>query len=191
MKKYNSIIVMTAIAATMLILFDSCGANTGDAQKVIDKYCELNVKEHTTAAGAEKEAATAEKKAYEKEVDDKYFKDNKTYQIILDGMKKCDEALSGDKPSNSTSGNGSDTDLSYAYGDAVSVANNYCLLTDQTIAAAKNGTDAELKKVVAAKVMFEHNMEDSYKGNAERRDSILNLIKPCVEKEVQFRHNNQ
>lgn len=181
------------LAAAAVMFTVSCSNNTPDAQAVIDKYCELNTKAHNAPAGAEKEAATAAKKAYEKEVDDKYFKDNKTYQLILDGMKKCDAAFSNSPaPANATAG---ESDLlamlPMAYSDAATVANAYCSLTDKSIDAAKSGDDAKLKEVVAAKTMFEHNMEESYRNNTERRDSIFGLIKPCMEKEVQFRHNNQ
>lgn len=196
MKRYNAVMAITAIAATMLTLFASCSAITADAQKTIDKYCELNSKEHNAAGGSEKEATSAEKKAYEKEVDDKYFKDNKTYQIILDGMKKCDEAFAVDAQAASPAGGIATEDellamLSLAYKDAATSANTYCTLTDQSIAAAKTETDTELKRIVSAKMMFEHKMEDSYKNNTERRDSILKLIEPCLKTEVQFSHNNQ
>ncbi|WP_018630990.1 hypothetical protein [Niabella aurantiaca] len=194
MKKYN--IILKTITISIFVFSASCGSKDNDVQKVIDKYCELNTKEHNAAGGAEKEAASAEKKAYEKEVDSKYFKDNKTYQLIMDGMKKCDEAPSNSMetatPAKAAAGE-SDLPamLPLAYSDAATVAKTYCALTDQVIAAAKNGTDDELKTIVAAKTMFEHNMEDSYQNNAERRDSIFNLIKPCMEKEVRFKHSNQ
>lgn len=185
-KQMKTILSLLAIALYTLLV--SCGSNSSDIQSMIDKYCELNTKEHNATAGAEKEAATAEKKKYEKEVDGTYFKEYETYQRILKGMKKCDEMIGGDEPLGVAATNDTATDLSGAYGDAVAAANKYCSLIDKSIAAAHNGTDAKLKKIVAAKLMFEHNMEDSYKDNTERRDSILNLIKPCLEKEVKARY---
>jgi hypothetical protein len=188
MKKYNTILTITAIATATLMLFTSCNNSSHDAQAVIDKYCELNTKEHTSSTGAEKEAAAAEKKAYEKEVDDKYFKDNKTYQLIMDGMKKCDEAFTGEAQAAPTSESNFDTGVPSAYGDVVSVANNYCSLVDKSIAAAQNGNDAELKNIMAVRVIFENNMDESYKDNPARRDSIFQLIEPCMKKEVIARH---
>ncbi|MGJ7031114.1 hypothetical protein [Niabella hirudinis] len=183
------------LPVTALLLMASCGPNMHDAEAVIDKYCALNAKEHNAPAGPEKDAAAAEKKAYVKEVDDQYFKDSKTYTLMMDGMKKCDEALSNSTQTVATTNVTATEDdllamLPLAYSDAATVAKTYCTLTDQSIAAAKNGTDAYLKSIVAAKTMFEQNMEDSYKNNTERRDSIFSLIKPCMEKEVRFRHQN-
>lgn len=170
----------TILATALLLLSASCSSHSGDIQVVIDKYCELNMKEHNAPAGPEKEAAAAEKKNFEKEVDDKYFKDNNTYQLILNGMKKCDAGtpIAG-APGGSTVS---------AYSDAVTTANAYCALVDQSITSAQNESDANLKKVVATKVMFEKDMEASYQANPARRDSILKLIAPCMEKEVKFRH---
>lgn len=187
MKKHNTFLATMVVAAGLLVLSTSCGSSSNDAQAVIDKYCELNRKERTAPAGVEKEAAAAEKKNYEKEVDDKYFKDNEMYQLIMSGMKKCDEAIGG-APSVPASG-GDQNDVSpAAYGDAVTAANGYCALIDRSIAAAQQGSDRELKEVVATKLIFEKNMEASYKDNPARRDSILQLIKPCMAKEVRFQH---
>jgi len=185
MKKYNTILPIIAIATATLMLFTSCNNSSHDAQAVIDKYCELNTKEHNAPIGAERESAAAEKKAYEKEVDDKYFKDYKTYQLIMNGMKKCDEAFTGDTPASESN---SDKGVPPANGDAVSVANNYCSLVDKSIAAAQNGNDAELKEIIAIKVIFESNMDESFKDNPARRDSIFKLIEPCMKKEITARH---
>lgn len=170
----------TFLAIAILLLSASCGSHSADIQVIIDKYCELNMKEHNAPAGPEKEAAAAEKKNFEKEVDDKYFKDNKTYQLILNGMKKCDESTQAARASESSTGS--------AYSDAITTANAYCALVDKSITSAQNESDATLKKVVATKVMFEKDMEASYQDNPGRRDSILKLIAPCMEKEVKFRH---
>ncbi len=176
------------MATALFVLSVSCGNHSNDAQAVINKYCELNTKEQEAPSAAAKEAAAAKKKAYEKEVDDRYFKDNKTYQLILEGMKKCD-AMQAAAPA----GGGDATDalqamLPLATSDAVAAANAYCRLVDQSIAAAQNGTEAELKRIVAAKIIYEKNMDESFKANTERRDSIYNLIKPCMEKEMQVLH---
>lgn len=188
MKKIKSTLTTIAIITYMLMLFSSCNNSGKDAQAVIDKYCELNTKVHNAAEGVAKDEALAEKKSYEKEVDDKYFKDSKTYQIIMEGMKKCDEKYSDDKKDVNSSANNSNTELPSAYGDAMSVANNYCTLVDKAIAAAHNGDDTELKKIVAVKVIFENNMNESFKDNPERRDTIFKLIEPCMKKEVSMRN---
>lgn len=186
MTKLHTFLATMAIAAGLLTLAASCGSNSNDAQTVIDKYCELNRKEHAALPGAEKEAAAAERKSYEKEVDDKYFKDNEMYQLIMSGMKKCDEALAGSAPTAAASASDNSDLSSTAYGDAVTAANGYCALIDKSIAAAQNGSDGALKEVVAAKLIFEKNMEASFKDNPARRDSILRLVEPCMAKEVKF-----
>ncbi|MBO9591468.1 MAG: hypothetical protein J7599_01080 [Niabella sp.] len=185
MAKHNSLVL--TMAAALFVLTVSCGNHSNDAQAVISKYCDLNTKEQEAPTGAAKQAAAAEKKAYEKEVDDRYFKDNKTYQLILEGMKKCDAAQAV-----APVGSGEATDallamIPLATSDAVAAANAYCALVDQSITAAQNGAEAELKKIVAAKTIYEKNMDESFKDNTERRDSIFSLVKPCMEKEVAFR----
>lgn len=191
MKKTKADIIITSVSVFAIMILASCANSAVNVQDVIDKYCLLNKKEHNAASAIERKTAAAQKQAYEKEVDAKYFGDNKTYQIILDGMKKCDEVFVGNRPPQSSYINNTDIDVASAYGDAVSVANHYCELTNQAIVASKNNNDADLKKTVATKVMFEHNMENSYKNNAARRDSILKLIKPCMAKEVQLQQNNE
>ena len=188
MKKYKNIFVITALLVFTMLLLSSCSNNAGEVQKLVDKYCALKTKMHNAIAGTEKEAAIAEIKAFEKEVDDKYFKDNKTYQAILDGMKKCDENFVVDAQPAVTTANNEAIELPTAYGDAVAVANNYCALVDKSIAAAQNGNNAELQKIVAAKIIFEKNMNESFKNNAARRDSIFKLIEPCMKKEVKIRN---
>ena len=98
-------------------------------------------------------------------------------------MKDCEAALQ-----NNTSENvDAEALLPLAYSNAEAAAKAYCDLVDQSISAAKNGNDAEVEKIVSVKVIFEKNMDDSYKDNAERRDSIFKLVEPCMMKEVQFR----
>ncbi|MBX2934684.1 MAG: hypothetical protein KF825_10585 [Ferruginibacter sp.] len=188
MKKFKSALTTIAIVTYSLMLFSSCNNSGKDAQAVIDKYCELNTKVHNAAEGAAKDAAMAEKKAYEKEVDDKYFNDSKTYQIIMEGVKKCDEMNSENKKDINSSATNADAELPSAYGDALSVANNYCALVDKAIAAAQGGNEAELKKIMAAKVIFENNMNESFKDKPERRDTIFKLIEPCMKKEVRMQN---
>lgn len=172
---------------SLLTLFTSCNNKTKEAQLAIEKYCTLNAKVHNAAAGTEQEAATAEKKAFEKEVDDKYFKDYKTYQFILEGMKKCDETFAGNMQTSSSSESNAGTSLPSAYGNAATVAKNYCDLVDMSISLSKTGTDAELRTIIATKLIFEKNMDESYKNNQQRRDSIFVLIKPCMQKEISFK----
>jgi hypothetical protein len=86
-------ILKMASAVFFTVALAACGPDYNEGQTVIDKYCLLNMEEQLAAEGAEKEAAAEKKKAYEKEVDDKYFKDTKMYQFILEGMKKCDETV--------------------------------------------------------------------------------------------------
>lgn len=183
---------LSFMSAILAVLLSSCGGRTDDPQAIIDKYCALSSKVYNAPAGAAKEAAAAEKRAYEKQVDEKYSKDTKTYQRILEGMKKCDE-MQASTPVLDSSIDEEDllAMLPLAGGDAATVAKAYCNLAEKSMAVAKNGTDADLKKVMAAKMMFEHNMEESYKNNEARRDSIFKLIMPCIEKEAAFRRNNR
>ena len=177
---------------TILALCTSCSNKTKEVQSVIDKYCALNTKVHNTDAGAEKVKAIAEKKAFEKEVDDKYFSENKTYQLILDGMKKCDEGFSSNEQTNGPSeSSNTNSNPPSAYGDAVTVAQNYCDIIDKSISLAQNGTDTELKEMMATRVIFENNLDESFKDNPLRRDSIFNLIKPCMQKEIAFKGKKQ
>lgn len=181
-KQFNFVLTFA-----LLSLCISCSDKTKEAQLAIDKYCELNMKEHNASQGAERDAATAEKKAFVKEVDDKYFNDTKTYQYILAGMQKCDEKFPENDQSNMSSDMNSTTEIPSAYGDAVTVAKNYCNLIDRLIALSQNGTDAELKETIATRVIFEKNLDESFKDNPQRRDSILELIKPCLQKEMEFK----
>ncbi|MFT3980426.1 MAG: hypothetical protein QM687_08155 [Ferruginibacter sp.] len=174
------------LAPALIVLLASCGNDNKEARTAIDRYCELNAKEHSAPAGPEKEAAVSAKQTFEKEVDDKYFKNNKLYQLILEGMKKCDEAYPGNTQAAAPAID-AESALPSAYGDAAAVANNYCNLVDQSIAEAQGGSGEALEKAVAAKVLFEKNMEESYQGNPERRDSIFKLITPCMKKEIAFK----
>jgi hypothetical protein len=90
MKRTNIFKIVSVVFFTAI--FTSCGPDYKKGQIVIDQYCLLNMEEQQAAEGAEKEAAVAKKQAFEKDVDEKYFKDTKMYQFILEGMKKCDEA---------------------------------------------------------------------------------------------------
>jgi len=173
-------------AVVLLTLVASCSNSSNDVQKVIDKYCDLNSIEHNASSDAEKAAAAAEKKAFEKEVDDKYFKYYKPYMQMLDGMKKCNEMFPENLESQS-SGNNTNAAPSSADGSVFSVANYYCSLLDKIIEAAQNGSDSELKEAMATRVMFEHKMEESFKDNPQRRDSIFELIKPCMQREIEFK----
>ncbi|MGB6093972.1 MAG: hypothetical protein WBF83_09450 [Moheibacter sp.] len=169
----------------LLTLLASCSKSSNDVQKVIDKYCDLNSIEHNASSDADRAAAEAEKKAFEKEVDDKYFKDYKAYSQMLEGMKKCNEMFP--ETQSLSSGNNTNAELTSVSDDVISVANHYCALIDKTIDLAQNGSDSELKEAMAARVMFEHNMEESFKDNPQRRDSIFELIKPCMQREIEFK----
>lgn len=172
-------------AVVLLILLASCSNSSNDVQKVIDKYCDLNSIEHNASSDADRAAAAAEKKAFEKEVDDKYFKDYKAYMQMLDGMKKCNEMFP--ETQSQSSEDNSDAVPTSANGSVFSVANYYCSLLDKTIEAAQNGSDSELKEAMATRVIFENNMEESFKDNPQRRDSVFALIKPCMQREIEFK----
>lgn len=177
MSKYFHAMAWLAIAGLLI----SCGKKE-TPESVAAKWCELNLKEQT-ATGQEKESALAAKLAYEKEVDDKYFTEHEFYSSVLNQMKDCEAALQ----SNTSENTDAEALLPLAYSAAEDAANAYCELVDRSIAAAKNSNDAEVEKIVSVKVIFEKNLDDSYKDNAERRDSIFKLIEPCMTKEVQFR----
>ncbi|MFT3827065.1 MAG: hypothetical protein QM731_24280 [Chitinophagaceae bacterium] len=91
--KQTNVYQAVATALLLAISVSSCAPDYNEGQIAIDKYCELNLIEHNAPAGPQKDAAAATKNAFVKEVDDKYFKDNKMYQFILDGMKQCDERI--------------------------------------------------------------------------------------------------
>lgn len=171
--------IMLLVIAVLLV---SCGKKE-TPESIAAKWCELNLKEQTATTDQEKESALAEKQAYEKEVDDKYFTETEFYTSVLNQMKDCEAALQSNTPENTDA----EALLPLAYSGAEAAAEAYCKLVDQAVSAAKNGSDAEVEKIVSVKVIFEKNMDDSYKDNAERRDSIFKLVEPCMMKEVQFR----
>lgn len=178
MSKYVKHAMALLVIAGLLV---SCGKKE-TPETIAAKWCELNLKEHT-ASGQEKESALAAKQAFEKEVDDKYFTETEFYTSILNQMKDCEAALEN----SSSETTDAETLLPLAYSNADAAAAAYCELIDQSIAAAKNSSDAEVRRIVSVKVIFEKNMDDSYKDNPERRDSIFKLVEPCMIKEVQFR----
>lgn len=179
MRKYIQPVLRLLVIATLLV---SCGQKES-VETIVTKWCELNLQEHTATTDQGKESALAAKQAFEKEVDDKYFKETEFYLSVLNGMKDCETALQNET-SESTD---AETLLPFAHGNATTAARAYCKLVDQMVSAAKSGSDSELNRIVSAKVIFERNMDESYKDNPERRDSIFKLIEPCMNKEVQFR----
>lgn len=178
MNKYVQHTMTLLILAGLLV---SCG-NSETPESVGAKWCELNLNAYS-ATGQEKESALAAKQAFEKEVDDKYFKEYEFYSAVLNKMKACEAELQNIAVESTDP----ETLLPLAYSDAETAANAYCELVDQSIAAAQNSNDAEVRKIVSVKVIFEKTMEDSFTDNTERRDSIFKLIEPCMYKEVQFR----
>lgn len=178
MSKYIQHVMTLLVLAALLV---SCGKNE-TPELVAAKWCELNLKAYT-ASGQEQESARAAKEAYEKEVDDKYFTEAEFYTSVLNQMKACEAELQNNAPESIDA----ETLLPLAYSNAETAARAYCELVDQSISVAKNGNDAEIKKIVSVKLIFEKNMDDSYADNPERMDSIFKLIEPCMSKEVQFR----
>jgi hypothetical protein len=82
-----------AVALLMVVaLMISCG-NSESPESVVTKWCELNVIEHSAKTDEEKVSALAAREAYEKEVDEKYIRDNEFYTAVIEGMKACEEQL--------------------------------------------------------------------------------------------------
>ncbi|MCF3110830.1 hypothetical protein LL912_18745 [Niabella sp. CC-SYL272] len=175
----------TLLIAVLLI---ACSNKRETPESIAAEWCALNSKV-SGATGTEKEKALEARKNFEKMMEAKYQKDTAVMQAIFKAVKACEAASEG-KNAHVTAvapDPGAESLLPAAYSDATAAADAYCSLIDQSIAAAKNSSDAELNNIVAAKILFEKNMEESYKDNADRRDSIFERIKPCMEKEVAFR----
>jgi hypothetical protein len=82
---------------SLCVLLAACGNDRQTAQRAINSYCELRIKESEAPAGVAKDAATMARTAYERDVDKQYIGKTAVYQQILEGMKECDSKLSNIK----------------------------------------------------------------------------------------------
>lgn len=174
----------------IVVPYTSCGNKKETPESVAATWCELNSKFTKATDDAGREKALSARKKFEKDMEAKYQNDSMMMMEIYKRVEACEGASEGRNDNAALAGTGgADTEslLPQAYADAVTAANAYCILIDKSIDAAKNNNNTELNKIVAAKVIFEKNMEESFKDNAERRDSVFGLIEPCVAKEVKFR----
>lgn len=178
----------TMLIALAAVLF-SCSNKKETPESIAAQWCELNSKVFKSE-GEEKAKAQEARTAFEKNMEAKYNADTAMMKAIFKAVEACENASEG-RASNSTpeanADPGPEAMLPLAYAPATATADAYCSLIDKSIESTKNSSDAELKKAVAAKLIFEKNMEESYKDDPERRDSIFKLIEPCVAKEMKFR----
>lgn len=178
----------TAMLAIAVLLF-SCTDKKETPESIAATWCTLNGQVAAASEGAERDKALETRKNFEKNMEEKYKEDTVMMHAIFKAVEACEDASEGKNTSVTAvaPASGAESLLPAAYSDATTAADAYCSLIDQSISAAQNSSNADLNKIVAAKVLFEKNMEESYKDNAERRDSIFVLVKPCMEKEVAFR----
>jgi len=178
----------TGIALVITALLFSCGNKKETPESIAARWCELNAKASKAPNGPEKEKAVSERTEFEKSMETKYKNDTATMQAIFRAVEACEAASEGrnEKLSAGTGTPDAESLLPLANADAVSAAEAYCSLVDQSILATQNG-GAGLNKIVSAKVIFEKNMDESYRNNPERRDSIFKLIEPCMAREVKLR----
>lgn len=178
----------TGIALVITALSFSCGNKTEIPESIAAKWCELNMKTYKATDGPEKEKALSARSEFEKSMEAKYKSDTAMMQAIFRAVEACETASEGktEKLSAGTGTPDAESLLPMANADAASAAEAYCSLVDQSILASQNG-DAGLNKIVSAKVIFEKNMDESYRNNPGRKDSIFKLIEPCVAREVKFR----
>lgn len=173
----------------IVVPYTSCGSKNETPESVAAAWCDLNSKYTKATDDAGREKAMAERKKFEKDMEAKYQNDTLMMMEIYKMVEACEGASEGRNDKAAPAGTNADTEslLPVAYQDAVAAADAYCTLIEKSINAAKDNNNTELNKIVAAKFIFEKNMEESYKDNVERRDSIFGLIEPCVAKEVKFR----
>jgi hypothetical protein len=72
----------------------ACGGKES-AESVAKKWCSLNAKVHQAKDDAEKDAAKAERKKYEDQMDSKYKDDKDMQQKIAVEVEKCEGASEG------------------------------------------------------------------------------------------------
>lgn len=179
----------TAMLMAFAAVLFSCSNKKETPESIAAQWCELNSKVFKSE-GEEKAKAQEARTAFEKNMEAKYNADTAMMKAIFKAVEGCEDASegrAGNPPQQGNTDNGPEAMLSLAYAPATATADAYCSLIDKSIETTKSSSDAELKKAVAAKLIFEKNMEESYKDSPERRDSIFKLIEPCVAKEMKFR----
>ncbi|MGN6292535.1 MAG: hypothetical protein ACTHMV_07295 [Chitinophagaceae bacterium] len=186
MNKYCQYITLLAVAVIILM---GCGAKKETAETIAAKWCSLNADVTKAAEGEAQQKARQARSDFENAMETKYKEDTAMMRAIFKAVEACEGASEGrnDKVVAATATTDLDAVLPLAYANAKDAADAYCSLIDQSISAAQSSNDTELKKIVSAKMIFEKNMDESYKDNPERRDSIFRLIQPCMAREVKFR----
>lgn len=92
MKKSLQVFPIVLLCLSLL----SCGGKES-ASSIAKKWCELNGKAYKAADGPEKEAAKAAVDKFEKEMEDKYKKDEAFMKEIGKEVEKCEDASEGRK----------------------------------------------------------------------------------------------
>lgn len=93
----KKILILPALAFLVLSIA-SCGGDSKaatDPKSIASKWCELNGKKHNAPEGAEKEAAQAALKTYEKEIESKYENDKDFMKKVEEEVEKCEDASEG------------------------------------------------------------------------------------------------
>lgn len=184
MNKYCQYILLSAVVVIILI---GCRDKKETVESIAAKWCALNADVTKAAEGEPQQKARQARSDFEKAMETKYKQDTAMMHAIFKAIGACEGASEGRSDKAVTSATNLEAMLPLAYGNAKDAAEAYCSLVDQSISAAQKGNDAELKKIMSAKMIFEKNMDESFKENTERRDSIFTLIKPCMDKEIKSR----
>lgn len=82
--------LFTVFAASAILLFTACGGKKETAESVSKKWCELNAKVKAAAGDAEKEAAKAARKAFEREMEEKHKADEAFMDKVKEITSACD-----------------------------------------------------------------------------------------------------
>lgn len=186
MNKYHLYIAMLTVAAAILI---SCNNKKETPETIAAKWCALNSDVSKTAEGEAQQKARQARSDFENAMETKYKEDTAMMHAILKAVETCESASEERNDRAVTAADAADLEavLPLAYGNAKDAADVYCSLIDRSISAAQNSSDAELNKIMSTKMIFEKNMDESYKDDPDRRDSIFKLIQPCMAKDVKFR----
>ena len=176
MRNYLKTIAGLAIASALMA---SCG-NSSSPEAIAQQWCELNLKEYQTA-GPEKEAATAAKKAFEKEVDDKYFGKADFYAAVLNAMEDCETSLrnSENDTSYTTNTNEEASLVPAVEGNVAAIAETWCQLMRLEFRARNKGDAENIKATASAVTAYQNKIEEKYGNDQAMISDILENMASC------------